>query len=478
MAAQGESSHWRLRAPESSDSEPEWTEQFQTTEEESPPALQPPTPSRFTSSYQCVTGTGPRPGVMSPFSRWETPVQTPAITRTPSRSTQQLPTSVFVLIDLSELGLLPTNKTQQTVDEFNMLAANMFNPVTPTELIEPKNPMLPEQVTTNNMVKPPSTTQNGKGEKCQPPKDFDGKESNYKTWFRILEAYIRAYNNLFPDNQWKINCALTYMSSGRAAEWAEYFTYEHTKIVQGNRVFNPEMTWAEFVKLLDQNFDLRRTKDKARADLSVLKMKQGELKQYILNFNSLAGRGGYILVGQENLCLPGMFLDGLNLRLQDKIEDQKDAPKTLKDIIEDARRFEKSHYRKTMMRTKVMNWQPNRPSPRPVFTPQAHDTNAMDINRMSTMKKGLCFWCGQTGHMSCNHITNPALKTRKGNTSNPKKSVTPYKAIMPSTNKGSGATQKVCAIMAELNNEDLEEAKTAFLGSLDEDSVEEEPEGF
>ena len=181
------------------------------------------------------------------------------------------------------------------------------------------------------------------------------------------------------------------MSSGRAAEWAEYFTYEHTKIVQGNRVFNPEMTWAEFVKLLDQNFDLRRTKDKARADLSVLKMKQGELKQYILNFNSLAGRGGYILVGQENLCLPGMFLDGLNLRLQDKIEDQKDAPKTLKDIIEDARRFEKSHYRKTMMRTKVMNWQPNRPSPRPVFTPQAHDTNAMDINRMSTMKKGLCF---------------------------------------------------------------------------------------
>jgi len=79
------------------------------------------------------------------------------------------------------------------------------------------------------------------------------------------------------------------MSSGRAAEWAEYFTDEHMKIVQGNRIFNPEMTWAEFVKLLDQNFDLRRTKDKARIDLSVLRMKQGELKQYILNFNSLAG---------------------------------------------------------------------------------------------------------------------------------------------------------------------------------------------
>jgi len=79
------------------------------------------------------------------------------------------------------------------------------------------------------------------------------------------------------------------MSSGRAAEWVEYFTDEHTKLVQGNIVFDPAMTWAEFVKLLDQTFNLRRTKDKARRDLSVLRQKPGELKQYILDFNSLAG---------------------------------------------------------------------------------------------------------------------------------------------------------------------------------------------
>jgi len=304
------------------------------------------------------------------------------ITRTPSRSTQQLPVSIFDPIDLSSLGVPPTDEAYRVTDEFNMLAANVFNPETPTQPIEPENPTLPEQVTTD-MVEPPSNTgtQNGKGEKCRPPKDFDGKESNYKTWFRILEAYIRAYDNLFPDDQRKINCMLTYMSSGRAAEWAEYFTDEHTKIVQGNRVFDPGMTWADFVKLLDQNFDLRRTKDKARTDLSVLRMKQGELEQYILDFNSLAGRGGYIMVGQENPCLPGMFLDGLNPRLRDKIEDQKDAPETLASIIDDARRFEKSHYRKTT-KNRVMNWQPNRPS-RPAFTPRARDPNAMDIDRMS-----------------------------------------------------------------------------------------------
>jgi len=223
-----------------------------------------------------------------------------------------------------------------------MLTANVFNPVTPTE---PKQPIEPENLTLPEMVESTETTtvtQNGKGKKCWPPKDLDRKESNYKTWFRILEAYIRAYNNLFPDDQWKINCMLTYMSSGRAAEWAEHFTDEHTKIIQEVRVFNPETTWTEFIKLLDLTFDLRRTKDKARTDLAVLRQKSGEIKQYSLDFNSLAGWGGYIMTGQDNPCLPGMFLDGLNPRLQDKIEDQKDAPETLKDIIEDSRKFEKS----------------------------------------------------------------------------------------------------------------------------------------
>jgi len=86
------------------------------------------------------------------------------------------------------------------------------------------------------------------------------------------------------------------------------------------------------------------------------------------------------------------------------------------------------------------------------------------------MKKGLCFQCGQTGHMSCDHITNPSLNTGKGNTSNFRKPATPYKVIMLPSNKGNNTAQKVHAIMAELNKEDLEEAKVAFIECLDSDS--------
>ena len=83
------------------------------------------------------------------------------------------------------------------------------------------------------------------------------------------------------------------------------------------------------------------------------------------------------------------------------------------------------------------------------------------------------------GHMSHDHMTNPSLNTGKGNTSNFRKPATPYKAVMPS-NKRNNTAQKVCTIMAELDDKDLEEAKTAFLESLDNDegSAEEEPEDF
>jgi len=81
--------------------------------------------------------------------------------------------------------------------------------------------------------------------------------------------------------------------------------------------------------------------------------------------------------------------------------------------------------------------------------------------------------------MSCNHVTNPSLNTGKGNTSNFRKPATPYKATMP-LNKGSNTAQKVHAIMAELDDKDLEEAKVAFIEYLDDDAepVEEGPKDF
>jgi hypothetical protein len=83
------------------------------------------------------------------------------------------------------------------------------------------------------------------------------------------------------------------------------------------------------------------------------------------------------------------------------------------------------------------------------------------------MKEGKCFRCGKTGHVSRDHVTNPARNTGIGNSSNFRKPGTPYKAIMPAPNGVNNATQKVCAIMTKLDEEELEKVKIAFIESLD-----------
>jgi len=247
--------------------------------------------------------------------------QSPAITRTPSTSTPQQfpPTSIFDPIDLSSLGILPTDEAHRVTDEFNMLTARVFNPVTP---IEPENLTVPEQAITDDMVEPPNTTNvhmsstyvtssNGKGaDKCKLPKDFDGDEAKFKTWLRMVEAYLQANKNMFPNNTERINYMLSTMNIGKATRWAEHFLDTHTN---EQREFSLNQTLLQFYQLLEKSFDVRRTQERAQTDLAVLKQKTGDLENYIINFNVLASKAGFILSGStENPMLPPAFLKGLS----------------------------------------------------------------------------------------------------------------------------------------------------------------------
>lgn len=178
------------------------------------------------------------------------------------------------------------------------------------------------------------------GEKCCPPKDFDGTEEKYKTWLRLLETNIRAYNNIFPDDNHRINFALSYMSLGKARDWANHFMETHKN---ANRVFTLNMTWAEFVKELDKTFNSQKTRDKAQTNLVHLKHKPGQLEQYILHFNTFTSQAGYRNRDEENPLLSQLFLQHLNPALCYKITTQKKPPKTLEEIIDDARDFDKSY---------------------------------------------------------------------------------------------------------------------------------------
>jgi len=195
------------------------------------------------------------------------------------------------------------------------------------------------------------------------------------------------------------------------------------------REFNLNQTLLQFYQLLEKSFDIRRTQERAQTNLAVLKQKTGDLENYIINFNALASKAGFILLGStENPMLPPAFLKGLSPTLRKKIIEQKEPPKMLKGIIDDARKYEQSYYQSLQWKDEITRWQltcslPHTPI-HPAYTSKPRDPETMDIDRLSInerndyMKKESCFQCGQTGHMSCDHVTNPSLNTGKGNTSN------------------------------------------------------------
>ena len=199
----------------------------------------------------------------------------------------------------------------------------------------------------------------------------------------MTKTYFRVNSSLFPDDARKIDFALSNMNTGRAANWAGHFTDTHTR--DGVSMLPEGTTWKKFVDLLNETFDHRKTKDKARVDLSILKHKPGKLEEYSMDFTALASQAGYILAGDaENPILYQIFLKHLNPQLREKIETQKEPPKKIKDIISDARKFDKSYYKSQAWMAKVMGWQPNHSLPcqfpRASFTLKERDPNAMDID--------------------------------------------------------------------------------------------------
>ena len=183
MASQGESSR-RTEEPEDSDLE---TEQYESGRET--PPLHPESLRERRTRRRGTPYTRPSSTRETPFSRPSSRRGTPPISRTSSTAPPSLlapsaftPISthpLFTPLDLSNLGIPPSSENAQAVDQFNQHVQGVFPPV------EPENPTEPEQA-----VMATTTEQNGKGEKCRTPKDFDGNEAKYKTWLRMTETYF------------------------------------------------------------------------------------------------------------------------------------------------------------------------------------------------------------------------------------------------------------------------------------------------
>jgi hypothetical protein len=274
-------------------------------------------------------------------------------------------------------------------------------PSDPTSTATDSTPAVP--------VAPPTHTET-KQPKMAIPDPFDGNRSDLKRFGAQCVLYMAVRSNDFPDDLSRIAFVLSLMKGGTAAPWA-------MRII---KTLTHDLTWVQFERDLETAFGEANPGAAARAKLESLRMGSSTADEYIQQFETLADESEL-----DEVALVHVFERGLHRSITEKIYGLEVMPKTLKSWKEYASRFDNQYRRFRALVRDPPNprYTPRNPTSNntapartntaatTMTTTQARPTTAvgpgpMDIDRARArrreefMKKGLCFRCGQSGHVA------------------------------------------------------------------------------
>jgi Retrotransposon gag protein len=227
--------------------------------------------------------------------------------------------------------------------------------------------------------------------KIRAPSDFTRDRTKTKKFLQEIELYIRANPSTYSDDEKKCILALSFMTEGTAATWAQNHVDQNTNLG----------TWADLKAAIKKAFSPIDDAGMVRTELKELRQGQGDLEDYITQFKILKGRCGIT----NDTALIEYFMYGLHPKLLKKVFGKDNVPDTLDRWIDAASKFDGQWRRAKAITGKAKTERKTTPAP----APKAKETNTLDINRLSNqeraehMKKGLCFICHQQGHRSSDH---------------------------------------------------------------------------
>jgi hypothetical protein len=283
----------------------------------------------------------------------------------------------------------------------------------------PRTPVAPAVATTTTATEPtpamlaaPPARAETRQPKMALPDAFDGSRSDLKRFGTQCLLYMAVRSNDFPDDLSRIAFVLSLMKGGTAGPWA-------TRAI---KTLSRALTWEQFDRDLQDAFGEANPGAAARAKLESLRMSTNTADEFIQQFETLSDESEL-----DEVALIHLFERGLHRSVTEKIYGVEVMPKTLKGWKEYASRFDNQYRRfraltkdtpnprypprttanptpsSTPVRSNVTTVTPAAPPMRP---PATSGPGPMDIDRARArrreefMKKGLCFRCGQSGHMA------------------------------------------------------------------------------
>ena len=238
------------------------------------------------------------------------------------------------------------------------------------------------------------------------PTVFDGSRTKIRTFLQECGLYLEINQDVYDTAAKKIAFVLSYMTEKEALLWKEQYVNTLIDPNTGNITFP---SWATFrTKLLDDFKPVDQTRT-AMNKLELLRQGNKTAEELVTEFKLLVGQASLgATTTSDNVHLIQLFRKALNPRLANRILFAETVPSTIEDWYTRAIQYD-SNYRMAMAflgprntnRTSNFGGRSWNSSPRPQRDPNAMDIDAMTPEvRADHMRKGACFNCHETGHLS------------------------------------------------------------------------------
>ena len=253
--------------------------------------------------------------------------------------------------------------------------------------------------------------------KPSPPPNFDGDRQKGKGFINACQAYFRIRLDQFPDEQTKIQWAMTYMNQSRAQKWAN--RVYHWEAVPANTGKPYFVDWDDFRSKFRAEFFPLHSDAVATNKLEGISYFQGRrtVDDYLDEFRDLISESGYT----DPKTIVVKFRRGLNPSVSDAVATMASGrPDDLdpEAWYEAAIRFDQNQAANAAFRSAHHTTAqpkapvpaipirhlplPNRPLPRFAHTtPTPGNPVPMDIDaarRAANKTQARCFRCGRAGH--------------------------------------------------------------------------------
>jgi hypothetical protein len=210
------------------------------------------------------------------------------------------------------------------------------------------------------------------------PSPFTGRKEDYQGFRQQLRLYLTANRKDFQSDETMVIFALSYMTQGAAAKWADAYINKALK----------EDDWGKYRDFLDQlahDFGDKEEPRKALEQMGRLYQGKGMASDYFQKLEQLAATAGIDIDQSPHILL--QMEKGLNAVLI----DQPYFSGTLLNIYRE--------YKQRIINADDMCRRHKANCRKKTYPQKAKDLNEMEVDQKKTIEMRKCFICSKPGHL-------------------------------------------------------------------------------